>query len=103
MVVLVCWSHGSCSPLPAPGGGLVSSQPHSSTGRLVFSQPYSTAGRYNMTLHVSDDSGKSWRDALNVDPGSSGYSALAALNESSVALAWEDLTGGAIRFGVFSI
>jgi sialidase-1 len=94
---------GSMVALPAPGGGLVSSQPHSSTGRLVFSQPYSTAGRYNMTLHVSDDSGKSWRDALNVDPGSSGYSALAALNESSVALAWEDLTGGAIRFGVFSI
>eukprot|EP01051_Picozoa_sp_SAG22_P000052 SAG22_NODE_1_length_62449_cov_158.689270_52_plen_929_part_00 len=60
-----------------------------SSNRMVFSQPYSAAGRLNMSLHVSDESGASWQDLRQVDPGVSGYSALAAVNSTHVDLAWE--------------
>ena len=50
----------------------------------------------SQTVHLSDTAGISWGDAVNVDPGPSGYSALAAINQSVVALAWE--SSGSIRF-----
>ena len=71
------------------------------SGRMIFSQPYSKAGRFNMSLHASADSGASWTDLKNVDPGPSGYSALAAINGSAVDLAWE--VTGSIRFGTFVV
>eukprot|EP01052_Picozoa_sp_SAG31_P021544 SAG31_NODE_1672_length_7564_cov_10.193704_6_plen_224_part_00 len=52
--------------------------------------------RVGQTIHLSDTAGTSWRDAVNIDPGPSGYSALAAVNQSVVALAWE--SSGSIRF-----
>ena len=50
----------------------------------------------SQTVHLSDTAGSSWGQSVNVDPGPSGYSALAAINQSAVALAWE--SSGSIRF-----
>ena len=63
--------------------------------RLILSAPRDTSGRSNMTLHVSTDSGASWRATVNVDGGPSGYSTLAPIDERTVALAWE--SAGSIR------
>ena len=88
----VSWSPPTTVPFPFKGlgngcEGAMIRMPNSN--RMVFSQPYSAAGRLNMSLHVSDDSGKSWQDLRQVDPGVSGYSALAAVNSTHVDLAWE--------------
>merc|ERR1712060_417996 len=47
-------------------------------GRLVFSGPTTMPlYRQNMSIWVSDDEGRTWKDFMVVDPGCSAYSALA--------------------------
>jgi hypothetical protein len=47
-----------------------------------------------MSLFVSDDSGASFHNLMQVDAGHTGYSALAVVNSTAVALAWEVPGGG---------
>jgi sialidase-1 len=48
--------------------------------RILFSNPHNTGGRErrNLTIHVSDDSGKTWKHRRAIESGFSGYSDLAA-------------------------
>jgi lysophospholipase L1-like esterase len=48
--------------------------------RLLFSNPHNTHGRdrRNLSVHVSDDSGKTWKHRRAIESGFGGYSDLAA-------------------------
>lgn len=59
------------------------------SGPVVWSSPYDGDGRVNMSLFVSDAFGSSFEELMQVTVGHDGYSALAAINSSAVALAFE--------------
>ena len=57
--------------------------------RLYFTNPASEAHRQNLTLRWSADWGESWEGALVVDPGTSEYSCLMAIDDSHVGIVYE--------------
>ena len=60
---------------------------------LVISSPYYDAGRQNLTIHVSDNG--NLQPYKQIDPGPSGYSSVAAINDSTCVL-WESKGTGAL-------
>lgn len=48
-------------------------------GTLYTSNAAATTGRFRMTIHRSDDAGRTWSDGLLLNAGHSGYSQLVAL------------------------
>ena len=61
---------------------------HPAGPRLVMSSAFSPL-RFNLTLHVSADAGLTWAPQVQIYSGSSAYSALAAVADDAVALAFE--------------
>ena len=59
--------------------------------RVLFSNPHNTAGRdrRNVSIHVSEDSGKSWKHRRSIESGFSGYSDLAVGKDDSVFCLYE--------------
>jgi len=56
---------------------------------VLFCNPASQTKREKLTLRVSHDEGKSWRDSQLIDEGSSAYSGLAILPDVTVGCLYE--------------
>ncbi|XP_022088173.1 sialidase-1-like [Acanthaster planci] len=62
--------------------------------RLYFTNPANEAHRQNLTLRWSADWGDSWVGALVVDPGTSEYSCLTAIDDNHVGIVYEQGLAG---------
>ncbi|XP_070537497.1 sialidase-1-like [Ptychodera flava] len=58
-------------------------------GVLYHLNPNSAKSRDNLTLRWSEDEGQTWKGSLAIDPGSSGYSCLSAIDDNHIGLAYE--------------
>ena len=99
------WSTPTTSPWPQPQQGNdceASMVRLPGSPRLVISSPYNDAGRQNLTIHVSDNSGATWQPYKQIDPGPSGYSSVAAINDSTVCVLWES-KGAGVLYGTFQV
>ena len=57
--------------------------------RLLFSNPASRESRCNLTVRLSDGTGRSWPHGRVLHPGPSAYSSLAVLSSGTVACLYE--------------
>lgn len=71
---------------------------------LYVSNADNAGSRQNGTVHVSRDGGVTWALHAVVDPGSFDYSALALINSTALAVAWESSppSGMTIRYAVIA-
>lgn len=58
-------------------------------GTLVFCNPYSKDSRENLSLHISNDGGQTWPQAITVCSGLAAYSDLVLLNQNTVGVLYE--------------
>jgi sialidase-1 len=65
---------------------------------LLFSNPYSRTAREKMTIHVSNDDGRSWYHSILVDPGPSAYSDLVNIDNRNIGILYEKGNDGGIVF-----
>ena len=77
-------------PEPVCMGSLLSLT-HGGKHRLLFVNPANGEDRKrrNVTVRASDDDGGTWRVAKVIDPGTSGYSDLAATSDGSIYCLYE--------------
>jgi len=59
------------------------------TDNLLFSNPASVDKRVKMTIHKSNDSGKSWPVSYLVYPGPTAYSDMVMINDKTIGLYYE--------------
>ena len=74
--------------------------------RLLFSNPASTETREKMTVRLSYDEGMTWPVSNVINPGPSGYSCLAILEDGTIACLYErgdDDSAEKITFAVFNL
>jgi sialidase-1 len=65
---------------------------------LLFSNPSAKPARENMTIHVSNDDGRSWYRAILVQPGPSAYSDLVDIDKRNIGILYEKGNEGGIVF-----
>jgi len=83
------------------------SSPNRSNGAVLFANPSHKGRRLNMSLHRSDDGGRTWPHSTVVFAGDSAYSDMAYTRNGSVALFFERGGGGnpyvSVAFGVVPV
>lgn len=99
------WSSAADSLLIDPGcnAGLISVKTGKSNQEktwMIFSNPFSPNARKDLTLHVSDDHGATWKTWQSVQSGSAAYSVLAADKRGRIGVLYEcdDYSTIRIRF-----
>ena len=69
-------------------------------GTLFFANPSNARGRYNLSVHLSTDSGLTWPQSAVFYPGGAAYSDIQLMSDGSVAVVFERDNYNTIAFGI---